>query len=160
MSNLHCMDHEIHNNNKKPILNFPSRALLDMTNTAIRSNWNVLIKQLQNFKNFLCNRIYYWLTGWLMSPDKHNLTRVKSHNFSLFDIAFTWEIPFWHTAAHICTMDFSWIYQCLLFVSYSYLLTWFCGSTWWLPYTMEIIHIFHSDAILLFLMQCTWVNLS
>ena len=67
---------------------------------VFRSTLNLFIKLLWNFKNFLFNRFFYWLTIWLtdylMPSDKHNsiTTRAMGLISSLFNVASSRDVPF------------------------------------------------------------------
>jgi len=63
---------------------------------AFRLILNPFKKLLQNFKNFLFNGIFYWLTNCLMPSDSRNSTMAKAMGliFSLFNVASARQVPF------------------------------------------------------------------
>ena len=71
---------------------------------VFRSTLNLCIKLLWNFKNFLFNRFFYWLTIWLIDyltdwltpSDKRNTINTKSMSLisSLFNITSSQDVPF------------------------------------------------------------------
>ena len=60
------------------------------------STLNHCIKLLWNFKNFLFNRFFYWLTDWLMPSDKRNSIMAIATGLisSLFNVASSRDVPF------------------------------------------------------------------
>ena len=85
---------------------------------------NLCINLQWNFKNFLLNRFFYWLTillsDYLMPSDKHNSITAKAMGSisSLFNVALSREVPFCQplqlqclhhgsTKAYLCSPLFS-----------------------------------------------------
>jgi len=67
---------------------------------VFRSTLNLCIKLLWNFKNFLFNRFFYWLTDWLTiwlmpSGKRNSITATTMGSISsLFNVASSWDVPF------------------------------------------------------------------
>ena len=63
---------------------------------VFRSTVNHYIKLLWNFKNFLFNRFFCWLTDWLMPSDKRNSIMAIATGLisSLFNVTLSQDVPF------------------------------------------------------------------
>ena len=85
-----------------------------------RSTLNRYIKLLWNFKNFLFNRFFCWLTDWLMPSDKRNSIMAIATGliFSLFNVASSRDVPFRQPQQLQCSHHgFTKIYLCSPFLS-------------------------------------------
>ena len=83
---------------------------------VFRSTINPSMKLICKFKNFLFNRIFYWLTELLMPSNKHNSIMAVATGLisSLFNVTLSGDMPFCQlqqvqclhhgsTKAHLCS---------------------------------------------------------
>ena len=86
-----------------------------------------------------------WLTDSLSDKCNSITTKATSLIFSLFDVASAWEVPFGIPQYVQCILHgLTSVLFCVPFIFVDSEKCRFGNSTRWLPFLMEIVHIFHS----------------